>query len=128
MESAKRETCPKCKSTTLINNVLVKTGDNIKVYVECANCHAFVARYTLLTYTSDKPHEVLLRRLRCLEYASGKKALRELEEYNKFIEQEFAHVKSLVVAEETRTIEDLIKAKYEKSDTDKESSSSPTCQ
>lgn len=128
MESAKRETCPKCKSTSLINNVLVKTGDNIKVYVECANCHAFVARYTLLTYTSDKPHEVLLRRLRCLEYASGKKALRELEEYNKFIEQEFAHAKSLVVAGETRTIEDLIKAKYEKSDTDKESPSSPTCQ
>ncbi len=124
MESAKRETCPKCKSTTLINNVLVKTGDNIRVYVECANCHSFVARYTLLTYTSDKPYEVLLRRLRCLEYASGKKALRELEEYNKFIEQEFTHAKSLVAHEETRTIEDLIQAKYEKPDANPKSPTS----
>lgn len=114
MESAKKETCPKCQSTVLINNVLVKTGDNLRVYVECANCHAFVARYTLLTYTSDKPYEVLLRRLRCLEYASGKKALRELEEYSKNIEQEFNHAKSLVLTDETRTVEDLIKEKYDK--------------
>ncbi|MEO0076200.1 MAG: hypothetical protein ABIK33_04955 [candidate division WOR-3 bacterium] len=117
MESAKKETCPKCKSTVLINNVLVKTGDNIRVYVECANCHCFVARYTLLTYTSDKPYEVLLRRLRCLEYASGKKALRELEEYNKYIEQEFLHAKSLAACEETKTIEEMIKEKYERQDT-----------
>jgi hypothetical protein len=113
MENAKREACPKCDSTNLINYVHVKTGANIRVYVECADCHSYVARYTLLTYTSDKPYEVLLRRLKCLEYASGKKALRELEEYSKNIENEFNHVKSLTATESEKTIEDMIKDKYE---------------
>ncbi|MEO0074587.1 MAG: hypothetical protein ABIK31_00555 [candidate division WOR-3 bacterium] len=113
MENAKKEACPKCNSTTLINYVHVKTGEHIRVYIECANCHSFVARYTLLTYTSDKPYEVLLRRLKCLEYASGKKALRELEEYSRNIEADFEHVKSLISEETTKTIEDMIKEKYE---------------
>lgn len=113
MENAKKETCPKCDSINLVNYVHVKTGEHIRVYVQCANCHNYVARYTLLTYTSDKPYEVLLRRLKCLEYASGKKALRELEEYSKNIEAEFNHVKSLATAEANKTVEDMIKEKYE---------------
>ncbi len=119
MESVKREACPKCNSTNLINYVKVKTGDNIRVYVECVNCHTFVARYTLLTYTSDKPYEKLLRRLKCLEYASGKKALRELEEYSKNIEQEFLDAKTLVSTDQSKTVEDMIKEKYDKQLEDK---------
>ncbi|MBS4015376.1 MAG: hypothetical protein KGZ86_02950 [Candidatus Latescibacteria bacterium] len=113
MENAKKEACPKCNSENLINYVHVKTGEHIRVYVECADCHHYVARYTLLTYTSDKPYEVLLRRLKCLEYASGKKALRELEEYSKNIEAEFNHIKSLTTTELAKTVEDMIKEKYE---------------
>lgn len=114
MENAKKESCPKCDSTNLINYVHVKTGANIRVYIECAECHSYVARYTLLTYTSDKPYEVLLRRLKCLEYSSGKKALRELEEYSRNIESEFDHVRTLITSTETeKTVEDMIKDKYE---------------
>uniref|UniRef100_A0A7C6AAH8 Uncharacterized protein n=1 Tax=candidate division WOR-3 bacterium TaxID=2052148 RepID=A0A7C6AAH8_UNCW3 len=113
MEKAKKEHCPKCKGTMMINNVYVKTGENIKIYVECANCHSFVARYSLLTYTSDKPYEILLQKLKCLEYRSGKKALRELEEFDRCVESEFKVVKSLAEQEEAKTVEDLIKEKWE---------------
>ena len=113
MEKAKKEQCPKCNGSTLINNVYVKTGDNIKIYVECANCHSFVARYSLLTYTSDKPHEVLLQKLKCLEYRSGKKALRELAEFDRSVEQEFKTVKFIIEKQEAESVEKLIEEKWE---------------
>jgi hypothetical protein len=113
MQDAKKEACPNCKSTILTNYVYVKTGERIRVFVECANCHRFVASYTLLTYTSNKPYDVLLKKLKCLEYASGKKALRELEEYNRSIEEEFFKAKELALKHEEKTVEDMIKEKYE---------------
>ncbi|MEO0098321.1 MAG: hypothetical protein ABIK99_06925 [candidate division WOR-3 bacterium] len=113
MEKAKRESCPKCGETLMINNVYVKTGESIKIYVECAKCGSFVARYTLFTYTSDKPYEVLLQKLKCLEYRSGKKALREIEEFNQSVAEEFRRVKSLLEEKPTESVEDLIKKKWE---------------
>ncbi|MCS7258417.1 MAG: hypothetical protein NZ601_03485 [candidate division WOR-3 bacterium] len=113
MEDAKKETCPYCGNTDLKNYVYVKTGERIRVYVECIRCQKFVARYTLITYTSNKPYDVLLKRLKCLEYASGKKALKELEEYNRQIDEEFAKVKFLAERHTEKTVEEMIKEKYE---------------
>ncbi|MEO0072165.1 MAG: hypothetical protein ABIK10_01815 [candidate division WOR-3 bacterium] len=113
MEDAKKESCPYCQGTELKNYVYVKTGEHIRVYVECVRCQKFVARYTLITYTSDKPYDVLRKRLKCLEYASGKKALRELEEYSRAIDEEFSKVKYLAERHQEKTVEEMIKEKYE---------------
>lgn len=88
--SVKIETCPKCGSRNTENLIRVETGRPVRVYIRCPACGAFVARYTLERYTSDKTYESLLRFMRehghCV--ASRSRA-QELEGFSKTVEKEF---------------------------------------
>lgn len=109
MDTAKLETCPICKSVDHKNNVYVKKGDKVKIHVECADCGSFVARYTLLRYTSDKPFETLLRKLRCFQLSSSRDVLKDVEAFGLEIASEFEYVRSLVKEKnEQRKVEELI--------------------
>ncbi|MCP4228693.1 MAG: hypothetical protein GY771_00910 [bacterium] len=55
MEIAKKEHCPKCGSEDVRNQVYLRGGRNIQIFVECAFCGNLVARYKLNRYvTSSK--------------------------------------------------------------------------
>ncbi len=110
MESAKTERCPKCDGLNMLNYVYVHTGEAVRVYVKCADCGAFVARYVLARYTSDEPYESLLKTLRQFSYASGKRMLREVEEFGGVIQAEFERALRLAREHpESRRVVELIR-------------------
>jgi hypothetical protein len=88
--AVKIETCPKCGCKSTENLVRVESGCPVKVYVRCAKCGTFVARYTIERYTSDKCYESLLKimRLHGCSIASRSQA-QELEAFSRSIETEF---------------------------------------
>ena len=105
----KTETCPKCGSTIHENYVRVATGEPIKVYVVCAKCKSFVARYQLARYTSDKPYEALLDIAHRVRTTDGRRVVRELEAFTKSIEEEFKLTMELAQTQkETRKLEEII--------------------
>lgn len=48
--AVRRERCHACGHETFRNNFLLKEGHHARVFVECASCGAFVARYILHAY------------------------------------------------------------------------------
>ena len=91
-ESARTEHCPRCDSTSTRNNMYFCKGEKIRVYIECAECGEFVARYTLSAYTSDKSYESLLRRLRFTRINSGKRAMNMVECFEDDVKTELMRV------------------------------------
>jgi hypothetical protein len=49
-EEVRRERCSSCGGETFRNNFLLRAGHHARVFVECASCGAFVARYILHAY------------------------------------------------------------------------------
>jgi hypothetical protein len=91
------------------NNVYFCRGQSIRVYVQCASCGEFVARYTLRGYTSDTMYESLLERLRYTRLTSGRRAMRIIEEFGAEVTDEYGHVLELIRnAEDERRIEEII--------------------
>jgi hypothetical protein len=112
-ERARLEHCPECGSTGMRNNVYFCRGQPIKVYVQCASCGEFVARYTLRAYTSNKTYESLLGRLRYTRLTSGKRTLDIVEGFGEDVAKEYSHVRDLVKTQEDRRhIEDIIAEEY----------------
>ena len=68
---SKREQCPACDHRSMQNHVVMRPGKDVEVYVECASCGAFVARYTLKMYTGDDPYVSYLRLMRQHRMSSG---------------------------------------------------------
>jgi hypothetical protein len=50
IDTVKRERCPRCAHDAFRNNFLLRSGHHARVFVECAACGAFVARYILHAY------------------------------------------------------------------------------
>ncbi len=67
----KREHCKSCKSKNMQNYVMMEPGEDLTVFVECADCKEFVARYTLKFYTCEDPYRSFLRRMRNQRMSSG---------------------------------------------------------
>lgn len=112
-EKARLEHCPQCRSVGVKNNIYFCKGQPVKVYVQCAKCGGFVARYTLRAYTSDKTYESLLRRFRSAKLTSGKRALHIVEAFGDDIRREYEHVLELVkTREDQRRVEDIIAEDY----------------
>ncbi len=108
-EHARTERCPECGSTSTKNNMYLCRGEKVRVYIECAECGGFVARYTLSGYTSDKTYESLLRRMRSTKFSSGKRAMRMVEGFGDKVSEEFRYVLDLIRKnEDERTIEEII--------------------
>ncbi|HDG68314.1 MAG TPA: hypothetical protein ENG11_04125 [candidate division Zixibacteria bacterium] len=102
------EHCPKCGSTECENIFALFPGKPVQVYVRCKKCGSFVARYTLLRYTSDKPYESLLRTIRCPR-SSGRQMVHELEAFSEEVEADFKKVQEMLeVGEDRRKIEEII--------------------
>ena len=108
MPKVKRERCPKCGSVEMVNYMFVDNS-RIRVYVKCAKCEGFVARYTIERYTSDKTYESMLRYLGKQRFESGRRVKNIIEGYSKEIEQEFNRVIQLTKEnEEEERMEKII--------------------
>jgi hypothetical protein len=108
-ERARLEHCPECKSVEVKNNMYFCKGQPVRVYVQCAKCGGFVARYTLRAYTSNKTYESLLRRFRSAKLTSGKRALHIVGAFGDDVRREYEHAIELVATrEDQRRMEDII--------------------
>ncbi len=109
METVKYETCPKCSSADVKNNIYLKDRNTIMVYVECAKCGCFVARYTVKRYTSNKTYESLLQYLRNERLPGSRRAAKTIEEFSTTVEETFEHIKELRQSkDEKRKVEEII--------------------
>lgn len=109
MVSAKRERCPHCGSIELINNIFIKEGEPVKVYVQCFKCRKFVARYTIDYYTSSKRYESFLSRVSKRCFDSGRNVCKRVKAFDETIEEEFEQCKKLIKErEEEKKIEEII--------------------
>jgi hypothetical protein len=112
-ESARLEHCMACGSTETKNHVYFCKGRRVRVYMQCARCGEYVARYTLFGYTSDEPYESLLRKMRFTRLASGKRTLKMVEAFGDEVGEEYRHVLELVrTREDERRIEQIIEEDY----------------
>ncbi len=112
-ESARLEHCMKCGSTDVKNHVYFCKGQRIRVYMQCARCGEYVARYTLFGYTSDEPYKSLLQKMRFAPLVSGKRTFGIVEAFGKDVQGEYEHVMELVrTREDRRRIEEIIEEDY----------------
>ncbi len=106
---SKREHCPQCDSVAMLNYVHVSPGEDAEVFAECSECGAFVARYTLRSYTCDDPYRSYLRHMRTRGHDSGALARKSAEQFASKLWDDYAEVKQLVAEdEEARHLEDLL--------------------
>jgi hypothetical protein len=108
---AKKETCLKCGATEMENLVRIEEGKTLKVYVRCAKCKTFVARYLVSTYTSDMTYESLLRGLRTTQLSclDSRGSMRELEAFTGQVKSEFEKTERQVkTAPEERLIVEML--------------------
>jgi hypothetical protein len=106
---SKREHCPDCDAVAMENHVLMRPGRDVAIFVECAACGAFVARYTLKSYTCDDPYRSFLRLMRQRRMASGSLARDTAENFQEELLEEFRLAKEIAAArEETRDLEELM--------------------
>jgi|GEM_PF-400530 len=111
---AKKETCLKCGATDLENLVRIEEGKPLKVYVRCARCKTFVARYIVSTYTSDMSYESLLRILRSSQMSCHdcRGSMRELEAFSQQVQEEFQRTEQQVEKKpEGRLIVEMLEEK-----------------
>ena len=94
--ASKLEHCPDCGKTEMKNFVHVTPGKDVEVFVECASCGGFVARYTLKIYTSDKPYESYLRLLHRRPMASGSATKNALSLFKERLMKNYRKVKETV--------------------------------
>ena len=112
-ERARLEHCPECGCTDMKNNIYIRRGDSVKVYVRCSSCGAYVARYIISGYTSAKHYESFLHSLRFTRMSSGARMLRKMDDFAEDIEKEYAHVIELVSqCEDQDPIEKIIEEEY----------------
>jgi len=108
-EKSKREHCPKCGSIMMSNYILVRPGKDVEVFVECAVCGTFTARYGLHTYTSEDPYRSYLRMMRHRRFSSGADAKKKSKEFSTSLWEDYEKVKKIITDhEETRPVEDLL--------------------
>ena len=115
-ERARLEHCPECGAVDMRNNLYFCKGQRLRVYVQCARCGGFVARYTLRGYTSNKTYESLLSRLRDTRFTSGKRTLHIVEGFGENVAKQYEHVLDLVKnRQDQRRIEEIIEDDYPES-------------
>jgi endogenous inhibitor of DNA gyrase (YacG/DUF329 family) len=112
METARTEHCPECQGTSMHNHFHFVQGRRTMVYVQCATCGAFVARYALERYTSNKPYESLLQILsthRSHYSESAYQVRKQLESFGDEVAAGYQRVLSLLAKQEDqRKIEQIL--------------------
>lgn len=108
-DRSKREHCPDCDGVEMLNHVLVRPGRDVAVFVACADCGRFVARYTLKSYTCDDPYRSFLRLMRQQRMASGSLAASKAAGFASELEAEFELAKKICAErEEIRDVEEIL--------------------
>ena len=97
VDSVKREACPSCGSHEVVNNHYLRDGHHDRVYVECAKCGAFIARYVLHAYVDPAfSFERFLAKARSEDFISGRNALSEFQVHQQRAKEQFDRVKELM--------------------------------
>ncbi len=97
---SKREHCMKCNGVLMQNLVMVKPGRDTEVFVECATCGSFVARYTLNIYTSEDPYRSYLRLMRKKRSDSGVATRQGSQEFIAEVWEGYREAKELIAQHE----------------------------
>jgi hypothetical protein len=110
METVRVEHCLKCGHTEMKNLFHIKPHEDIKVYVQCANCKSYVCRYTLRRYTSEETFESLVKLLAKKEHhiVSGREQKSRLEYHTTQVEKEYKKVLEMAEHEDQRRVEQII--------------------
>ena len=97
VDAVKREKCPSCGSRKVVNNHYLSEGHHDRVYVECADCSAFIARYVIRAYVDPAfSFERFLAKARKEDFISGRNALSEFQAHQERAREQFARVKHLL--------------------------------
>ncbi len=106
---SKREQCPKCRKRAMQNNVVMQPGRDVEIYVECAACGAFVARYTLKMYTGDDPYASYLRLMRKHRMSSGSATHTGFESFRDELQSGLERARAAAMAdEETLDLDEIL--------------------
>ena len=106
---SKRERCAQCDSAEMTNLVIVEPGEDMQVFVECAACNAFVARYTIKFYTCEDPYRSFLRQMRHRRMASGPALAKASANFSEELWSTYEKAKEMITSgEETSDLEDIL--------------------
>ena len=109
IKKSKRELCPGCDSANLNNYILVQPGEDAAVFVECAECSTFVARYTLRAYTCEDPYRSHLRLMRSRDMSSGAATKEKGERFAAELWEGYRKAKEITDPKEiSHSVEDLL--------------------
>ena len=107
--SSRLEHCPSCESVNMKNYVHIETGKDTEVFVECADCGAFVARYGLKHYTSDDAYASYIRLMHTRRMASGTATSKAIDHFREELLKNYRKVKEEVsTREDPRSIDEII--------------------
>ena len=107
--ASKLEHCPNCGKTEMKNFVHVTPGNDMEIFIECASCGTFTARYIIKIYTSDKPYESYLRLFHQRPMDSGPATKNAISLFKERLMKNYREVKEAVSKQEDpRTIEEIL--------------------
>ncbi len=107
--TSRLEHCPNCDGVELKNYMRIMPGEDVEVFVECAACGSFVARYTLKMYTSEKPYESYLRLMLQRPMVTGSQTQQAQSEFAETLMAHYKAVKQGVEEQEDgRAIEEIL--------------------
>lgn len=111
-EAARRETCPKCGNTRMINNHYLEHQKHDRVLIECAQCGHLVAKYILRNYIDPGFHyqQVLKLARKHQTFSSGRKTLENLQALQEKARTQFETVKTVLEKEDERALQELFSA------------------
>ncbi len=117
MERVRIQHCHSCNSKHTENIFYTKTGDPVAVYVRCAECGTFVAKYILQSYAGHKSYDSYLTSIKG-QSASGRKTLKDIKKFD--IDIQLGYDKVLKLLEDKGEEEIEITRMVEKKDDDSE--------
>mgnify|MGYP003565475752 CR=1 FL=1 len=97
-ETAKREKCPMCGETRMINNHYLQHQRHDRVFVECAHCGHLVAKYILRNYLDPGFHYQQFLKLAKIhqDFSSGRKAIENFQILQERAKTQFEKIKNLL--------------------------------
>ncbi len=97
-ETAKKEKCPMCGCTHMVNNHYLQHQRHDRVFVECADCGHLVAKYILRNYLDPGfAYEQFLKLAKIhQDFSSGRKAIDNFQVLQKRAKTQFEEIKKML--------------------------------
>ena len=108
-KTAKRETCPLCGSTHMVNNHFLQHQKHSRVFIECAHCGHLVAKYILRNYIDPGFHYEQFLKLAKIhqDFSSGRKTLESFQALQEKAKSQFMEVKKILEEENLKETSNL---------------------